>query len=147
MKRVIVIIVMVVVVLGLAGVGAAWYLRRDTGASGFISAPVKRGELLAVISATGTVEPQEVVDVGAQVAGQLIQFGEDLDNKQVDYGSRVGEKKLLAKIDDSLYRADLASAQASKESAQANVKKAEADVQQMQAKEAQALADWERAQK
>jgi HlyD family secretion protein len=147
MKRVIMIIVVVIVVLGLAGVGAAWYLRKDTAGSGFITADVKRGELQAVIGATGTVEPEEVVDVGAQVAGQLLEFGKDLDGKQVDYGSHVDENTLLAKIDSSLYDADLASAKASKESAEANVKKAEADVQQMQAKEAQALADWERAQK
>jgi len=91
MKRWIVIIVMVVVVLGLAGVGAAWYLRRDAGGMGFITAPVKRGELQAVIGATGTVEPEEVVDVGAQVAGQLIEFGKDAADKpkQVDYGSPV----------------------------------------------------------
>ena len=56
---------------------------------GFITAQVKRGELQAVIGATGTVEPEEVVDVGAQVAGQLIKFGTDAAGKQVDYGSQV----------------------------------------------------------
>src|SRR5205809_418637 len=120
MKRLIVIVVVVVVVLGLAGVGAAWYLRREAGGMGFITAPVKRGELQAVIGATGTVEPEEVVDVGAQVAGQLIEFGKDAAGKQVDYGSQVDEKMLLARIDSALYDADFASATAAKESAEAN---------------------------
>ena len=31
--------------------------------------PVKRGDLRATIDATGTMEPEEVVDVGAQGAG------------------------------------------------------------------------------
>src|SRR5438045_1557339 len=115
MKRWIVIIVVVVVVLGLAGVGAAWYLRRDGGGMGFITAQVKRGELQAVIGATGTVEPEEVVDVGAQVAGQLIKFGTDAAGKQVDYGSQVDPEMLLANIDDALYVADRDSAKASKE--------------------------------
>ena len=33
--------------------------------------PVVRGDLLVTISATGTIEPEEVVDVGAQVVGMI----------------------------------------------------------------------------
>ena len=50
-------------------------------------APVIRGDLEAVISATGTVEPEEVIDVGAQVAGKIIAFGKDKNGKPIDYGS------------------------------------------------------------
>jgi len=38
----------------------------------FRTAAVERGNLIVTISATGTVEPEEVIDVGAQVAGQIL---------------------------------------------------------------------------
>ncbi len=108
---------------------------------------VARGELLATISATGTVEPEEVIDVGAQVAGQILQFGKDADGKAIDYGSRINEGTILAKIDDSLYRSDVAQQTAAVSQANAGVQRATADLEQLKAKAAQALADWNRAQK
>jgi HlyD family secretion protein len=102
--------------------------------------PVKRGDLVSVIGATGTVEPEEVVDIGAQVAGVIESFGKDADGKPVDYGSPVEEGTVLAHIDDSLYAAAV-------EQAQANLQSAEANVLQMQAKSVEAGQDWERAQK
>ena len=47
-------------------------------------------------------EPEEVIDVGAQVAGQILSFGKDADGKTVDYGSHVREGTVLARIDDWL---------------------------------------------
>ncbi len=111
------------------------------------TAPVKRGELLATISATGTVEPEEVIDVGAQVAGQISSFGRDKTGKPIDYGSVVEAEMVLAQIDDSLYAADVAMANAQLQQAQAGVKRAEADLGQLKAKHYQAERDWERAQK
>ncbi|MCL4502993.1 MAG: hypothetical protein M1438_14255, partial [Deltaproteobacteria bacterium] len=59
----------------------------------FHTVPVKRGDLLASISATGTVEPEEVIDIGAQVAGRIVAFGKDKHGKQVDYGSVVEARR------------------------------------------------------
>src|SRR5208283_1716296 len=39
------------------------YLLRGGRSSGFSTVQVKRGDLVAAISATGTVEPEQVVDV------------------------------------------------------------------------------------
>lgn len=127
----------------------AWSSLRKgaTSAGPFVTAILKRGDLTATIDTTGTVEPEEVMDVGAQVAGQIISFGKDKDGKQVDYGSVVEEVTMLAKIDDSLYAADLAQANAQLEQARANETSAEANVLQMQAKLDQASRDWDRAQK
>jgi HlyD family secretion protein len=108
--------------------------------------PVKRGDLVSTISATGTVEPEEVVDVGAQVAGQIRSFGKDRRGKTIDYGSAVEVGTVLARIDPSLYEADLEQAKAQLVQAKANVQKAEADLGQLHAKLAQAEADWKRAQ-
>ena len=46
-----------------------------------------RSNILVTIRATGTVEPEEVVDVGAQVAGEILYFGKDADRQ--DGGLRV----------------------------------------------------------
>src|SRR5438045_1279322 len=135
MKRVIPIgVVVLAVLLVLVGAGA-WYLHRENAnGSSYRTVGVKRGDLLATISATGTVEPEEVVDVGAQVAGQILSFGKDKSDKTIDYGSAVEVDTILAQIDDSVYKADAASAQAQLEESKAGVTKAEADLGQLKAK-------------
>ena len=116
-------------------------------APAFRTAPVKRGDLVATISATGTVEPEEVVDVGAQVAGLILTFGKDKHGKVIDYGSVVDAGTVLAKIDDSLYAAAVDTAKAQFQQAEANKISADANVLQMKAKLLQAQQDWDRAQK
>ena len=117
------------------------YLKPKQGTAAILqSVPITRRNVLSEISATGTVEPEEVVDVGAQVAGQINSFGTDVNGKPVDYGSVVDQGTVLAQIDDSLYTADV-------QQAQANLNSAEAGVLQTQAKLGQARQDWDRAQK
>ena len=130
----------IVAVVGLAAGGGAWHwLSQDHQKTSFTCATVKRGDVTTAISATGTLEPIEVVDVGAQVAGRISTFGTDTEGKIVDYGSMIQEGALLAKIDDSVYAADLSVAKAGNLSAAANL-------EQMQAKLAQTEAEWNRAQ-
>jgi HlyD family secretion protein len=124
------------------------FLLRGSGKSPtFRTVEVKRGDLKATISATGTVEPEEVVDVGAQVAGKILAFGEDKDGHEVDYGSVIEAGTVLARIDDALYAADVSSAKAQLAQNQAAVKNAEANLLQLQAKLFQAQRDWARAEK
>ncbi len=139
------VIAVVAVVAALALMG---YLLRGSGkSSGFKTVQVKRGDLKATISATGTVEPEEVVDIGAQVAGRIVAFGKDENGKEVDYGSIVAAGMVLARIDDALYAADVASAKAQLAQNKAGVKYAEANLDQLKAKLFQAQRDWARAQK
>jgi len=139
---------LLLVFIAVVAFSAHWLLHRNNkDVVSFRTVPVKRGDLLAAISATGTVEPEEVVDVGSQVAGKIISFGKDLSGKPVDYGSPVGEGTVLAQIDDSLYTADVALARAQLEQTKAGVVRAEADLGQMQAKLVQAERDWNRAKK
>jgi HlyD family secretion protein len=148
MKRLIKKVIWVLVAMGLVGGAAAWFLQRsERQAVAYLTAPTTRGDLLVSISATGTVEPEEVIDVGAQVAGQILSFGKDVEGKTVDYGSYVDEGTVLARIDDSLYAADVALAEAQVQSAKAGLKRAKADLGQMKAKFRQAERDWERARK
>jgi HlyD family secretion protein len=138
MKRFFRKLVGVLVLLGIAG-GVWWWEKNDVPKISFTTAAVKRGDVAATIGATGTIEPVEVVDVGAQVAGRVSAFGNDISGKVVDYGSLVEQGALLAKIDDSVYAADFSVAKAQGLSAEANL-------EQMKAKLDQTEAEWQRAQ-
>ncbi len=140
--------VIILIVSGLFGTASAAYFGRDNGKSvSYRTAAVTRGDLLTTIGATGTVEPEEVIDVGAQVAGRILSFGKDAEGKTVDYGSVVEAGTVLARIDDSLYEADAAQAQAQVQSAKASLQRARADLEQMKAKLLQADRDWKRARR
>ena len=148
MKRPVQKMTIVLAALALIGATAAWYRNRsDDDTAAYQTAGVTRGDLLVTISATGTVEPEEVIDVGAQVAGQILSFGQDVNGNTVDYGSQVTTGTVLARIDDSLYASEAANAQAQVQAAQAGVQRAEADLEQFKAKLHQAERDWQRAEK
>jgi HlyD family secretion protein len=141
-------ILVIAVVALVAALALTGYLLRGSGTSaGFKTVQVKQGDLQATISATGTVEPEEVVDIGAQVAGRIVAFGKDKKGDEIDYGSVVENGTVLARIDDALYAADVASAKATLALNKAGVQNAEANLLQLKAKLYQAQRDWTRAQK
>ena len=141
-------IVITVIVLGLSAAALAMYLRKSSDqAISYRTAAIIRGDLTVSISATGTVEPEEVIDIGAQIAGQILEFGRDKTGKIIDYGSVVESGTILARIDDSLYAADAAQAAALVQVNKASLQRAEADIEQMKAKLYQTQRDWERAQR
>ena len=148
MRRTVRIMLLVVVALAVIGVASMWGLRSKQGKeSAFYTVPLKRGDLVATISATGTLEPEAAVDIGAQVAGVIIAFGKDKSGKEIQWGSVVERGMVLAKIEDSLYAAAVETAKAQLEQAIANKVSADANVLQMKAKLVDAEQDWGRAQK
>jgi len=133
--------------VALAGGVGIWRWHERSGHKWlYCTALVNRGDLIAAINATGTIEPVEAVDIGAQVAGLVTSFGQDKNGKAIDYGSIVEEGTVLAKIDESVYAADLAVAKAQLEEDKAGEVSAGANVEQMKAKLVQADADWKRTQ-
>lgn len=76
-----------------------WLLLRDKEeAVTHATAPVVRGNIENLVTATGTLQPRDYVDVGAQVSGQLKIL-------HVDVGSEVKQGDLLAEIDATVYLA------------------------------------------
>lgn len=148
MKRVLVWLI-VVTALGGGGVyGYRWYAQRSApAAAAYRYGTVTRQNVVSTISASGTLVPEDVVDVGAQVNGMIATFGLDTDGKQVDYRSTVKATQTLATIDDAIYRAQVSSDEAALIQAKAAVKVAEATREQAAAKLDQARRDWARAQK
>jgi HlyD family secretion protein len=130
----------------LVGGGAAYWRRGSTSGVVFRTGQVERGDLVVSIGATGTVEPEEVIDVGAQVAGQILSFGEDAKGRTVDYGSPVEAGTVLARIDDALYTSEVTQAKAQVLSAKGGLQRAEADMGTLNAKLYQAERNWNRAQ-
>jgi HlyD family secretion protein len=136
--------VFTLLVLAGCGAGAATYYTRHLApapVANYRTVVVKRGDLQSTIGATGTVEPEEVVDVGAQVAGLILEFGPDprTPNKLIDYGSVVEKDTVLAKIDPTSY-------QAAFDQADANLERAKADLLQLEAKLEQSEQEWRRAE-
>jgi len=123
-----------------------WFWRGgQTGGTAFRVAVVTKGDLEVTVSATGTVQPEELVDVGAQVAGKIVAFGQDVDGKPIDYGSAVKAGMVLARIDDAIYSAEVSQATAQLAQSRANVQRAQADLGQLKAKLYQTENDWLRA--
>src|SRR5262245_7792749 len=164
MRKPLWIIILIVAVAG--GVGV-WLLRANASSPvAFKSESVSQGPLVVSVSATGTLEPEEVIDVGSQVAGQILTFGTGTAGKPIDYGSPVGPNTVLARIDDTLYKAKAEQsraqvraaeqqllqakakadqAKAGVEQAKANTLRSSADLRQANAKSDQTTKDWTRA--
>ncbi len=138
-------IILITIAASAVAAGVWWWHQWGGRTFSFRTAVVTRGNVVATISATGTIEPEEVVDVGAQVAGLINSFGTDKNGRPIDYGSTVEEGTILAKIDDSVYAADLALARAQVEQDQAGELSAAANLAQLKARAGQAAADWNRA--
>lgn len=147
-RRAVQITILAAICLAAGGSICAWWLH--TGWEKklvFRTAPVKRSDLTATISAAGTVEPEILVSIGAQVAGVITNFGKDGLGRTIDYGSRVEKGTILAKIDDSIYVAAVRAAKAQLQQAMEGKLSADANVVQMKALLFQATQDWGRAQK
>lgn len=148
----------ILVVIGLAAGGATYYFAHMAADSVnvFRTVAIQRGDLLSTITATGTVEPEEVVDIGAQVVGRIKEFGiepaelkgrkeSDLDPTEraklnrIDFGSVVHEGTVLARIDDSVYRAQV-------DQAAASLARSKAELLQLQARFLHAEQELKRAE-
>ena len=136
-------LLMLLGVLWGGGACGFWYWTDQRGQSvSYRTVTLKRGDLCATINATGTLEPEDVVDVGAQVAGLIEKFGTDPKNstKVVTYGTHVEEGTVLAQLDSALFKARV-------DQARGRVAKAKADIEQARAKFRQAERELDRAKK
>ncbi|MGV8079711.1 MAG: efflux RND transporter periplasmic adaptor subunit [Syntrophales bacterium] len=103
----------------LAVVIAAWFFLHKNNGPAFKTARATRGELMAAVTATGTVNAVTTVLVGTQVSGTI----KDL---YVDYNSPVKKGQVLAQIDPVSFQAQVDQARANLRLAEANREKAEA---------------------
>lgn len=108
-----IIIAAVIVLLLLGGLAWLWQGRSvEQPQKAFSLSKVTRGDVVATVSATGTLSPVITVQVGSQVSGTI-------QHLYVDFNSRVKKGDLIAQIDPALFKARLAEAQANFKSAEA----------------------------
>lgn len=103
----------------------------DTGApqhdgSGYVTAPVRRGDLMVTVHATGTVEPTRLIEVSTELSGTLSAV-------LVQANDRVRVGQVLAELDPSAALVQVARARASVAAARARLKEAVAGVRQSKA--------------
>src|SRR4249919_250725 len=93
----------------------------DTARVEVTTAPVTSGPINRVIVATGTLQAVTTVDVGSQVSGNI----QELD---ADFNSIVEKGQVIARLDPSLFQAQLEQAKASMAQARANLARARSDL-------------------
>ena len=149
MKKTVKILIGIVVIIAAIWIAKTLFFNQKSapGKIVFNYETLSKGDIIRSISATGTVEPEELINVGAQVNGRIMSFGIDLDGKTVDYGSRVKKGDVLALIDDVTYKSDLQTARAAKAQAEASILSAEASIKECAANEVLAKNNWTRAEK
>jgi HlyD family secretion protein len=92
------LIVIVVVVLALAG-GAGWFwFHNGKSDVKYRFGKVEKGELRITVTATGTVQPFLLVQVGTQVTGTIQKLN-------VDFNSKVKANEVVAQIDPAPFQA------------------------------------------
>jgi macrolide-specific efflux system membrane fusion protein len=121
MKKAWVAILLLALAAG-GGYGAwyAWARGADQGPA-LAAALVQKGDLEDTVSATGTLQPRDYVDVGTQVSGQLKKL-------HVEIGDRVERGQLLAEIDSTVYLSRVEATQAQLKNQQAQLAERQANL-------------------
>lgn len=104
-----------------------WAKGPKSGLVQFKTETVSRGDLTILVTATGTLEPTNEVEVGSEQSGII-------ETVMVDYNDQVTVGQVLAKIDTSKLNAQVTQSKAALESANASVLQAQATLKETQSK-------------
>jgi HlyD family secretion protein len=126
LKRWFIIAVLMIVAVITAKI--IWRMAADTSnATQYKTQEVQRGNLIVIVTATGTLQPTNTVDVGSELSGII-------KSVEVDYNDRVKVGEILARLDTSKLEAQVTQSKASLESAKAKVLQAKATVGETRSK-------------
>src|SRR5881392_1655355 len=119
MKRALTVLI---IIAALGGGAAAYYMRRNGTPQVVVNtSPVTRGDIVDTVGSTGTLQAVTTVQVGSQVSGNISWLG-------ADFNSIVKKGQVIARLDPSLFQAQVDQANANLVKAQADVVRAQADV-------------------
>ncbi|MDR2084635.1 MAG: efflux RND transporter periplasmic adaptor subunit [Bacteroidales bacterium] len=105
MKKTVKIIIIIVIVAAIVGLGFYLFSNKSTKSNiVFKTAPVSKGTISHIVTATGTLEPIIQVEVGTQVSGIV-------SNIYVDYNSEVKKGQIIAELDKTNLQNELESKQ------------------------------------
>lgn len=106
----------------LAAAGILYFLLREPQAQmSYSTARVQRGDIVQTVSATGTLQAVNTVEVGTQVSGTIEEIF-------VDYNSPVEKGQVIARIDPTLFSTEVSRAKADLASARASVSESRAQL-------------------
>jgi HlyD family secretion protein len=105
----------ILVVLATLTVGAFFGNRSNDDAQ-LVTAAVSRGDIVSVVSASGTVEAVTTVDVGSQVSGTI-------EALNADFNDIVRKGQVLATLDQSTFASSLEQARATLTGAEADAER------------------------
>jgi HlyD family secretion protein len=127
--------VLVLLALGAGGVVLWRQAATRAPAPSYETQPVRRGNLSATVSATGTLTGLDTVEVGAEISGTIREI-------QVDFNDKVTKGQILCEIDPEQLAAARNQAQAKLAAARASHASAEATAREtkLEAERAQAMA-------
>jgi len=114
---------LVVGVLLIAGAAAVAYAKRGSDSKvpplKYRASVVDTGSITHTVTATGTINPVALVNVGSQVSGTVVEL-------KADFNDRVKKGQVLLKLDPTIFNAQVGQARASVASAQASARLAQA---------------------
>jgi len=100
----------------LAAVGAVWWFTSTGGTARYVTTVVTRGDVIRIVTATGTVNPVLTIIVGSYVSGVI-------RDVQCDYNTRVKKRQVCAKIDPRPHQAQVDQSKANLAVARAQLEK------------------------
>src|SRR3954463_11283859 len=109
------------IVLAIGAGAGAYYIRRSAPEVSVNTSPITRGDIVDTVGATGTLQAVNTVQVGSQVSGNISYLG-------ADFNSIVKKGQVIARLDPSLFNAQLQQAKANLSQSQANLTKAQSDL-------------------
>lgn len=112
-----------IIVLAVVAGGVAFLVIKKPWAKGdapvtFNTVTVGKGTIAAQVTANGTLSAVGTVQVGAQVSGRVLEL-------HADFNDKVKKGQIIAKLDESVLKAQIDQQQAAYDLAVANLKKAE----------------------
>ena len=119
-----------IVALVVGGIVAVVMMRKSTDTSGtaqFETQEAQKGDLVVLVTATGTLQPTNKVDVGSEISGIVKAV-------EADYNGKVKVGQVLARIDTSKLEAQETQLKAALESARARVLQAQATLSETRSK-------------
>jgi HlyD family secretion protein len=125
-------------------IAAGFYFFPDRGSGpaegGYRFAKTERGEIVATVNATGTINPITTVIVGSQLSGQVVQILADYNSevKADQVVARLNSDQIRARLDAA--RADLTQMRAQRQVQEGQIAKVKAETEKAHAAQADAEA-------
>lgn len=135
LKRWIFLILLMVIVVATVAI-VIWKMMDKSNSVQYKTQKVERGNLIVIVTATGTLQPTNKVDVSSELSGIM-------KSVYVDYNDMVKVGQVLAKLDTSKIEAQVTQTKASLESAKARVLQAQATVTETSSRFSQLKRVWE----